>query len=214
MVKMGFSPRKVNIMRFIRMLSNFSKDANGGVVEMAFAAPLLLLLVIGIYEVSNYIALNTKLNESAASVAKWAAATTTLASIKDDLIGVSLLGKDYAFSSNGSVVVSGIVTINSNGNQQGNQQKNQQGNQQGNQQQVVWQVSSSNSLSSIISNNGNIISVPFPIANEPKIIVVEVKYNYAPFFSYFASILPTITILKTAQAVPQGQGTFFPLPPS
>lgn len=186
-------------MRLIRLLSVFSKDSNGGVVEMAFAAPLLLLLSMGIYDINNYIALNTKLNEAASSVANWAAANTTLANINDSLVGVSLLAKDYNFSTNGSVIVSGIQTVTLNG---------------ASTQQVVWQVTTSGSVSSIITATGNITSSPFPIANEPKIIVVEVKYNYAPFFNYLASILPTITIKKTAQAVPRGSGAFFPLPPS
>jgi Flp pilus assembly protein TadG len=186
-------------MKIWEKISYFKKDVTGAsMVEFVLVLPLLILISLGIYETTNYILLNQKLNEIAAGVANWVSSKTTAAEITDSMIGANLLGTKYNFATKGGVVVSGFQQ------------------QSGSSAQVlVWRQASSGVTSSIQTDaNGNIISSPFSLTSEYQLIVVEVTYNYQPTFSYFAAIFPALKLSKSAQVVPRGGGTFSPLPAS
>jgi len=108
------------------------------------------------------------------------------------------MGTDYGFSTKGAVVVSGFEQIGSTSNQK-----------------LVWRQASAGGASSITTDSatGQVVSAPFSLALDPQMIVVEVTYNYQPTFSYFIGIFPSVKLLKVAQAVPRGFGSFNPLPP-
>lgn len=186
-------------MRLAEKILHFKRDSKGGtIVEFTLCLPLLILVCLGIYETTNYILLSQKLNEIASGVANWVSAKTTSAVVSDCLIGANLVGKDYNFSSLGTVVVTGIQTSGSPPAQA-----------------VVWRIASPGGITNITTNSGGIVtSSPFPLSLPPNLIVVEVSYSYTPIFSYFLSIFPPIKLLKVSQMVPRSGLTFNPLPAS
>jgi len=180
-----------------KKIISFKQDSKGAaLVEFTFLLPLLVTLSLGIYEVTNYIMLTTKLNEIASQVGNWVGAQTSTATITDCLIGANLMGSSYNFSTNGGVVVSGLQQAGTTAAQK-----------------LVWQQASSGASSTITSSSGN-ASAPFSMALVPNLIVVEVSYNYQPTFTYFLSIFPAIKLLRVSQTVPTGTRTFSPLPPT
>jgi Flp pilus assembly protein TadG len=186
-------------MKLFKKILCFKRDSKGAsMVEFALSLPLLVLISLGIYETTTYIMISQKLNEIASGVANWVSARPTSAVISDCLIGANLVGKDYSFSTKGTVVVTGIQTTGSPAVQT-----------------VVWQMASAGGASKIITSGGTtIVSAPFSIANTASIIVAEVSYNYTPTFSYFLTMFPAITITKVAQMVPRSGLAFSPLPAS
>jgi Flp pilus assembly protein TadG len=178
-----------------KTIISFKQDSKGAaLVEFTFLLPLLITLSLGIYEVTNYIMLTTKLNEIAGQVGNWVSAQTSTATITDCLIGANLMGTDYNFSAKGGVVVSGLQQVGTT-----------------TAQKLVWQQASLGASSTITSSGGN-ASAPFSMALASNLIVVEVSYNYQPIFTYFLSIFPAIKLLKVFQSVPRGTGSFNPLP--
>ena len=181
----------------MKKITHLKQDSKGAaMVEFTFLLPLLITLSLGIYEATNYIMLNTKLNEISSQIGNWVGAQTSAATITDCLIGANLMGSSYNFSTKGGVVVSGLQQVGTTTTQK-----------------LVWQQASSGASSAITSSGGN-ASAPFTIALEPNLIVVEVSYSYQPTFTYFLSIFPAIKLLRVSQTVPRGTGTFSPLPPT
>ena len=107
------------------------------------------------------------------------------------------MGIDYNFSSKGRVALTGLEQIGSPGAQK-----------------LAWQKGTPGAPSQIsYKNGGDVQSAPFALLVDTKVIVVEVTYVYQPTFSYFIGIFPTVTLLKVAQSVASGSGSFNPLPP-
>jgi Flp pilus assembly protein TadG len=186
-------------MMKLGIFHDFGKNTRGAsMVEFALILPLLVTISLGIFETTNYILINNKLNEIASGIANWVSAQTSTATITDCLIGANLMGTNYSFSSKGAVIVSGLQQVGSSTNQK-----------------LVWQQASLGGTSQITANSGSgvVQSAPFTLASEANLIVVEVTFKYQPVFSYFLSIFPSVTLYKVAQAVPRGSGTFNPLPP-
>ena len=186
-------------MTILEKISHFKQESAGAsMVEFTLILPLLMTISLGIYEITNYIILNQKLNEIASGVANWVSSKTTAAKITDSMIGANLVGADYNFSKKGGIVVTGLQRSGSPAKQQ-----------------VVWQKSSSGATSSITTDaSNNVTSTAFSIASEPQLIVVEATYEYTPTFSYFLTIFPSIKLLKVGQMIPRSGDTFSPLPAS
>ena len=184
-------------MMILRKAREFKKDPKGAsMVEFSLVLPLLMTISLGIYETTNYILLSAKLNEIASGIAKWVGAGTSTATITDCFIGANLMGTNYSFSTKGGAVVTGLQQVGTS-----------------NKQTQAWQQASSGATSKITANaSTGTVSAPFTILLDTNVIVVEVTYKYTPTFSYFLGIFPAVTLLKVAQSVPTGTGTFNPLP--
>ncbi|MEI6882725.1 MAG: hypothetical protein WCK82_15500, partial [Bacteroidota bacterium] len=150
-----------------------------------------LILTAG-YESFQYVNLNNRLNTIASKVANWVSSDITMANIQDCFIGARLLGQADDFAKNGTVVVSGISASKSGANPV-----------------LAWQVKNSATSSIVVKRNDqSVTSAPFALAAQPQTIVVEVTYNYVPFFSSLSGVFPSITLYKTAQTVPQNTSQF------
>jgi Flp pilus assembly protein TadG len=184
-------------MILFKKMKEFIKDTRGAsFVEFILIMPLLTTIGLGIYETTRYVMLTTKLNEIATGLANWVGAETSLATITDCLIGAKLIGTNYNFANNGYVVVSGLQQVGTTSSQT-----------------LVWQQKSSGATSQITVSptTQQVTAAPFTILLDTNVIVVEVTYNYQPFFSYFIGIFPAVKLLKVAQSVPRGTQTFNPL---
>lgn len=184
-------------MKLKERILTFWQESNGAsLVEFVLILPLLTLISLGIFEVTNYVLLSQRLNEISSGVANWVSSKTTTAEITDCLIGANLVGAEYSFQSKGGVVVSGVQQSGTPATQQ-----------------VVWQMSSVGAMSQMSTNGcGMINSAPFTLASEPQLIVVEVTYAYKPVFSYFSTIFPSVTLLRVNQVIPRSGRIFNPLP--
>ncbi|MBX9804233.1 MAG: pilus assembly protein [Alphaproteobacteria bacterium] len=179
-------------MILFKKFRQFTQETKGAsMVEFALILPLLLTVSLGIYEATNYILLNAKLNEISSGVANWVGAQTSTATITDCLIGANLMGTDYNFTTKGKVIVTGLQQVGTSTSQT-----------------LVWQQGSPGALSQISSGG----QAPFPVLVDKNVIIVEVSYQYQPTFPYLAAIFPSITLSKVAQSVPRGSGAFNPLP--
>lgn len=165
-------------------------------VEFALILPLLTTISLGIYETTNYVMLNAKLNEIATGVANWVSDQTSTATITDCLIGANLMGKDYDFTNKGEVMVTGLQRVGTTSSQK-----------------LVWQQGSVGATSQITANPSTqqVQSAPFTILLATNVIVVEVTYDYTPTFTYFLGVFPSVKLVKTAQSVPTGTNSFSPL---
>lgn len=184
-------------MMILKKIRQFKRESKGAaMVEFTLVLPLLISVSLGIYEMTNYILLSAKLNEIASGIASWVGEQTSTATITDCLIGANLMGTNYNFSVKGEVIVTGLQQSGTTTTQK-----------------VVWQQASVGGVSQITTASGSVVqSAPFSILLDTNVIVVEVTYQYQPIFSYFLSIFPAVTLLKVAQSVPTGTGTFSPLP--
>lgn len=98
--------------------------ANNGVamVEFAFVAPLLLLLILGGVELANFALAHMRVNQIAVTVADNAGRVNTAideANIHEIFAGAALLGNSIDFKSNGRVVLSSLQDNKQNGNAKG-----------------------------------------------------------------------------------------------
>lgn len=187
-------------MKLFKKLQKFRYESKGAaMVEFALILPLLMTISLGIYEATNYIMLSAKLNEISSGVANWVSSKTTIAEIQDCLIGANLVGRDYRFSSQGGVVVSGLQQVSGSTSQQ-----------------LVWQYASPGGKSQLSTNprTGVVQSAPFSILSNKQVIIAEATYDYQPIFTYFLGIFPSVKLLKVAQIVPRGGQSFSPLAPS
>jgi Flp pilus assembly protein TadG len=185
------------VLSLLTILQRSGKNQQGvALLEFVLMLPIALVIMLGLYEGYNLVALHNNLNEIATKVASWVGQQTTQTNINDCFIGAWLIGQNYDFALKGSIAITGVRGI-------------------GSQYKIVWQLNSGKFASSKLSanNSGVVVNPPFNLANNQNLIIVEVQYPYVPFFSYMASIFPTLHLYKTAQAVPQ-QSNFSPLPVS
>lgn len=185
-------------MMLFKKFRQFILESKGAsMVEFALILPLLMTVSLGIYETTNYILLSAKLNEIATGIANWVGADTTTANINDCLTGANLMGTNYNFTNNGEVIVTGLQQVGTTTSQK-----------------LVWQIASVGGTSQITTDpgTGQVQTAPFSILLGSNVIVVEVTYNYQPTFAYFMGVFPSVKLLKVAQSVPRGSGTFNPLP--
>lgn len=159
-------------------------------IEFALVVPVLLLILTAGYEAVQYVSLNTKLDNIAAKVAQWTSSDITYANIQDCIIGAGLLDEADNFASYGKVVVSGISAS-----------------KLGKDPILAWQVGAPSAIV-VSGRNRSVLSAPFALAAGAQTIVVEVSYDYVPFFSSLAKLFPPIILYKVAQTVPQNASQF------
>lgn len=94
------------------LLSRLSRDERGlAFVEFAFAAPILLLLILGGLELANYAIAHLRVNQIAMTVADNAGRMLNgvdEANILEVFTGASVIGGPLSFDENGRVVLSSL----------------------------------------------------------------------------------------------------------
>ncbi|QZH75808.1 MAG: pilus assembly protein [Erythrobacter sp.] len=170
-------------MRAMPFLRRLARDQQGlAFIEFAFAAPVLLLLILGGLELANYALAHMRVNQIAMTVADNAGRVTTgidEANVYEVFAGADVIGQPIDFEENGRIVLSSLQPNGRNGGNRG--------------QMINWQRCwgdldvapaygeegdgrNDNSLRNGMGRSGNQITSSEGTA----VMVVEVSYTYQP----------------------------------
>lgn len=157
-----------NITQRIRCLL---RDRRGSsLIELAFAMPILVTLLLGGVEIARYVLLHQKLDRVSSSIADLVsqAETISMGDLQNIFDAAQFVAKPFNLPADGTVIVSSIS------NPLGGQAS-----------QVNWQESGGGSITanSQIGTPGGSVSLPtgFALADGQTIIIAEVFYDYVPW---------------------------------
>ena len=94
-----------------RLVAGFIRDCRGAsLVELAFAAPILMLMLAGTYDMAQYVLLHQKLNRAASSMADLVSQSPgiTASEVDELFFAAQRLLQPYDLQGNGHVIVSSI----------------------------------------------------------------------------------------------------------
>ncbi len=139
-------------------------------VEVAFALPVLIFMVMSSIELGRYMLLNQKLQNAAMSVADLAGRDETLSAAQlDDMFNAAnLVVAPFDFTANGLAIVTGVSAVVDD------------------MPLVYWQRDGAGSLS-VTSEIGAVgdpatIDPGLPVRADETILVAEIFYDFEPFF--------------------------------
>ena len=182
-------------MTLRRTLAGLRRDASGlAFVEFAFAAPILVLLILGGAELTNLAVAHLRVSQIAMTVADDAGRVTTgidEADIDEVFAGASLIGRSIGFDGNGRIVLSSLEDNGGTGANRG--------------QTIRWQRcwgdleidpaygdegdgAADDSLADGLGAEGNRIAASVSTA----VMFVEATYDYQPIVGSALFTPPTI----------------------
>lgn len=177
-------------MTLCNLLRRLRRGDDGvALIEFALSLPVLILLSLVTFEVSNYAMLNIKLQHAADSMAQLATMDEQLpATVLDGMFSsVDQIVQPYDFTDSGVAIVSGVGEPKA-----------------GDGAQVNWQRVGAGNLSagSEVGTPGGAASVPedLPISPTQALVVAEVVYEYQPILLGF---VPHATLRKAAYYRPR-----------
>lgn len=159
-----------------RILRN---DSGNVAIEFAIVTPLLLLLLLGSFELCTYILAHNKVGRVTASIGDMASRNNSHGSESIDgiLAAAPIIAEPFDFKKYGQIIVTSVV-------------------QEGGSPRIEWQKTGSKTLNaeSQIGVSGGKASLPngFSLANGEHAIIAEGFFDYIPSFG--DSILPSILI--------------------
>lgn len=174
------------MMRLIRSLRRAAACESGvAAVEFALAAPILIALTFGGYEVSRFILIQQKTEKMAYAIADVTSQLDVVTA--DDLTDIFLATEQimlpYAFAVDGRAVLTSVHR-----------------DEDANKPTVRWQCKSPSDIAvtSKIGNVGGAASLPANLLIDERdgVIVAEVFYNFKPL--YKTEYLPAYSLYKTA----------------
>lgn len=157
-------------MQRLNRLFNLLLRAREGVAALEFAliSPFLLMMFLGMFEVSRYILIHQKVEKTAFSISDIVAQaeTMTTAQLNQIFTATQDLMAPYSFNTNGVVIVTSISKSPNNP------------------PTVLWQSAGGGSLmaSSQLGNAGQTATLPtgFTMDDYENVIIAEVFYNFVP----------------------------------
>lgn len=158
------------------ILSFFKCESGVAAVEFAVALPMVMVLLLGGFEMSRYVIIHQKLEKSAATIADVVSQSqiVTIAQMNQTMQAAMQIMKPYDFGADGVVIVSSV-------------------NQTGSNAPVIrWQYVGGGTLSmqSKIGRANEIAILPngLKLNDKDNVIISEIFYRYKPFFSNFGLI--------------------------
>lgn len=155
----------------IALLRRFADDRRGvALVELGFAVPVLVAILLGCFEATRYVLLHQKLDRAATSVADLVAQqqAITTAQMCDLFNAASQVMEPYDLAANGRVVVSSVYRPDLPA------------------ATVAWQQQSAGSVAvtSQVGVDGATATLPSPLTVQTgqNVIVAEAFYDYTPYF--------------------------------
>lgn len=154
----------------------FWHDKGVAMIEFALLAPLMLLLTLGLYEISNYVYVYTKMSRISETIGNIVTRNNiTSTQLATYLKSADKMAKPFNFSACGRVIVTQITKTSSNPN---------------NFSQLKQEYGGGAGVSKV-----NLNSLPgnLTLSLNETIIITEVFYNYTP--SYMASFFSPQSLL-------------------
>ena len=159
------------LSRLLARLRGFRDDRCGAImIEMAFAMPVLLSLLLGGVEIARYVLLHQKLDRVASSIADLVSQSETIAvtDLQNIFDAARYVAKPFELAAEGTVVVSSVTNPLGSAGPTINWQRNGAG---------------TATASSRVGTEGGAATLPdgFALADGQTIIVAEVFYDYQPW---------------------------------
>jgi len=158
-------------MTALSLLRRFARDRSGAaLIELAFAVPVLVIILLGCFEATRYVLLHQKLDRAASSTADLVAQQKgiTTSQMCDLFDAARQLMKPYDLIANGRVVISSVSRPDTGP------------------PRVSWQELSTGSVAvtSQVGTAGGTATLPPELVLQigGNVIVAETFYNYEPFF--------------------------------
>jgi Flp pilus assembly protein TadG len=140
-------------------------------VEFALTLPALMILVLGVYEMTRFILLNQKIDRVAYTVSDVVAQQTTVttAEINDIMAAAAKIMNPYVFEENGLVIVSSVQQDEDDG------------------PVVRWQIEGGGTLDRNshvgVVNGAATLPDGLTLNDDDNVIIAEVFYDYIPTFT-------------------------------
>lgn len=190
------------------MRKRFLHTCESGValVEFAFVLPLLILMLVGMLEITYYALVNQKLDKVANSMADFVTQGTTVSVGDLNTFGQAVPQIMRPFSFSGTVVFSSVANFTS-----------RNGPCRRNRSCVRWQQAILGTDASRIGNVGAIANLPsgYTVLSGQNVIVAEAYLQYSPLLTASSNFIPAFvpqTLYKIAVFKPR-QGTLTTLNP-
>jgi Flp pilus assembly protein TadG len=171
-------------------LTELGRSTRGATaVEFAFAAVVLILLMLATVELGRFVILNQKLDRVAVSMADLVARTETISEsqLADIFIAAAQVAEPFAIADAGRVIVSSIVNPDGDG------------------AEVAWQRAGVGTLSatSRIGQEGTAATLPsgFEVREGETAIISKVFFDFEPFLS--ERVVQPQTVYKQAYHRPR-----------
>jgi Flp pilus assembly protein TadG len=170
--------------RIMDRLIGFWRDARGAIaVEFAVVAPVLVVLMVGTFEVTRYVLLHQKLDRMAVAASDLVSQGETInnAQLTDIFTATGLIAEPFTIGADGVVIISSVVRT-------------------AGVTTVAWQRSGTGSLSaaSQLGVQGGPATFPtgFVLKDGESVIFAEVYYEFRPMFA--PDLVPTSRLYHRA----------------
>lgn len=172
-----------------RLLARLMRDGRGvSAVELALIAPVLLLLALGVVELGRFVALATRLQHAATTLADLATRDETLseAALLNLFSAVRHVTDPFDMSAEGVAIVSAAGRLDDRG------------------PRVLWQRRGAGALpaTSDVGQAGGAAATPAALLSQDgdTVIAAEVYYRYSP---WLLGIVPETTLRRVAYYRPR-----------
>ena len=155
-----------------RLLPQFRDDRRGAVlVEMAFAVPIVLVMILGCFDTGRYILLHQKMDRAASTMADLVSRPNSISQSDIDSMfsAASELLNPYDLTTNGLVVITSVSRA------------------AGDSARIDWQHEGGGGLSvnsNVGTSVGQLATMPdgFTVSEGENVIVSEVFFDHEPMF--------------------------------
>jgi Flp pilus assembly protein TadG len=193
---MHFFRKSFEIKQTIRA---FSPNASGStLVEFAFIVPIILLILLGGFDMARYILLNQKLDRAAATMSDLVSRPPNISKGEIDQLMIAAIEvvQPFDLATKGGVIISSIYK------------------QVGKSAKVTWQITGGGPVTptSMVGSVGNTPTMPagFIVRDSENVITAEVFFDYKPLFldalkniAKASDFLPDGIIVQTAFRQPR-----------
>jgi len=175
------------------------QDNGTAAIEFAILLPVMVLMLVGLFEVSNFIFCNNKMNRTAQEISNIATRGDTTKPQMDSLLQAAVyVAQPFNFTQSGNVIVTSVSHQNPDPTKPS---------------QVMWQDSYPGGVG---ASRINPASLPGGLVLEVNqtVIFTEVFFKYTPSFPSYGLIATANTNVYALAAAFPRQGTMTTLPPS
>lgn len=175
----------LSLHRCWRGLGSFVRDRKGAsIVELALATPILMLILLGTFDMAQYVLLNQKLNRAASAMADLVSQSPNITAAQVDQLfsAAQRLVEPFDLPVNGRVIVSSISRAT------------------GASARIDWQREGGGSLSASsnlgIANSMPTLPTTLSVREGENLIAAEVYYTHEPYL--LSGLLPAGVIRHEA----------------
>lgn len=156
----------------LRQLARFLPERRGAIlVEMAFAVPIVLVMILGCFDTGRYILLHQKLDRAASTMADLVSRPTSISGSEVDSMFTAAqeLVSPYSLADNGLVIVTSVSRATDDS------------------ARIDWQREGGGGLSvssDVGTTVGQLATLPagFTMREDENVIITEVFFDYEPMF--------------------------------